>query len=466
MTTFAGIKRVDTAMAVVRALTMQKKPSTNINQDLGELKLINAVKMARKMKYRYLWMDSCCINKPNNTELVEAISSMGDWYENAKICLVYLEDVEQPTLSAVKKTKWSERGWTLQEVVLCKQAVFFNKHWKQIADSNVDSKAIIAKLCRIPKVLSEMVCCGRQPDVAASAIMKLASKRRTTRPEDRAYSLMGIMGVRLMPAYGEGQAKAIGRLLKDVVRTTGDVSVFNWVGFDAGSPESGRTMFPVDFDGYTDVGSGEKPLKAHSSITLGHIGVHARFDIWRIGVEVEGNNQKAMKALEKLEELHAKVDIPRKNDIDCHVSCTLRFDDKGSDDTSKEKEVEVTVLCPMSVLKTQLEVELLHQDYDNAPTNWVMARFAGVEGANWFLCELGYESKISEAAMFAEAFKSQATENSIAEDGSGIKIGDMSRVMHYLESAGFLARRLATAHFEQDMIPTGSKKIQNVNLWI
>src|SRR4051794_5507730 len=41
----------------------------------------------------YLWIDTCCIDKANNTELSEAINSMFKWYKNATKCYVYLPDV-------------------------------------------------------------------------------------------------------------------------------------------------------------------------------------------------------------------------------------------------------------------------------------------------------------------------------------------------------------------------------------
>ena len=51
----------------------------------GEKKLAKAIAAARDQeKSTYLWVDNCCIDKTNMTELVEAISSMGDWYKNAQ----------------------------------------------------------------------------------------------------------------------------------------------------------------------------------------------------------------------------------------------------------------------------------------------------------------------------------------------------------------------------------------------
>jgi Heterokaryon incompatibility protein (HET) len=42
---------------------------------------------------RYIWVDTCCIDKKNAVELSEAINSMFRWYQKAVRCYVYLSDV-------------------------------------------------------------------------------------------------------------------------------------------------------------------------------------------------------------------------------------------------------------------------------------------------------------------------------------------------------------------------------------
>ena len=42
---------------------------------------------------KHFWVDTCCIDKSNITELSEAINSMFRWYRNAAKCYVYLSDV-------------------------------------------------------------------------------------------------------------------------------------------------------------------------------------------------------------------------------------------------------------------------------------------------------------------------------------------------------------------------------------
>jgi hypothetical protein len=78
---------------------------------------------ARHDGLQYFWVDTCCIDKSNNTELAEAINSMFRWYRNAAKCYVYLSDVPRdapdtndelcqlPWESAFRKSRWFTRGW-------------------------------------------------------------------------------------------------------------------------------------------------------------------------------------------------------------------------------------------------------------------------------------------------------------------------------------------------------------------
>lgn len=42
---------------------------------------------------KYFWVDTCCIDKSNSTELQEVINSMYRWYRDATRCYAYLSDV-------------------------------------------------------------------------------------------------------------------------------------------------------------------------------------------------------------------------------------------------------------------------------------------------------------------------------------------------------------------------------------
>ena len=55
---------------------------------------------------QYFWVDTCCIDKSDSTELTTAINSMFRWYRNAKKCYVHLADVSTPGYDAdVQQTR-------------------------------------------------------------------------------------------------------------------------------------------------------------------------------------------------------------------------------------------------------------------------------------------------------------------------------------------------------------------------
>src|SRR5436189_404821 len=92
----------------------------------------------------YFWVDTCCINKADFTELSEAINSMFRWYRNAAKCYVYLSDVSVgecdpnskvfPWESAFQASRWFTRGWTLQELLAPKLVEFFSHEGKRLGD--------------------------------------------------------------------------------------------------------------------------------------------------------------------------------------------------------------------------------------------------------------------------------------------------------------------------------------------
>ena len=60
--------------------------------------------------------------------------------------------------------------------------------------------------------------------------LQWASIRRTTRPEDIAYSLFGVFNLHLPVLYGEFPENALGRLFAQVIARSGDTSILDWVG--------------------------------------------------------------------------------------------------------------------------------------------------------------------------------------------------------------------------------------------
>jgi hypothetical protein len=173
---------------------------------------------------RYFWVDTCCINKSDYVELQDAINSMFRWYQNAAKCYVYLSDVstaQQKASSgfseftwepAFQESRWFTRGWTLQELLAPRVVKFFSLEGKELGDKRILEPQIheitgiaIPALRGIP--LREF---------SIEERLSWAEGRQTTREEDKAYSLLGIFGICMLPNYGEGGGNAFKQLWKKI----------------------------------------------------------------------------------------------------------------------------------------------------------------------------------------------------------------------------------------------------------
>jgi hypothetical protein len=76
----------------------------------GFLKIELLCNQAIKDGYRYAWIDTCCIDKSNSTELSEAINSMYAWYKRSAVCYAYLADINLGSQDIMDSIWWS-RAW-------------------------------------------------------------------------------------------------------------------------------------------------------------------------------------------------------------------------------------------------------------------------------------------------------------------------------------------------------------------
>ena len=93
-------------------------------QAIGRLseKIMGCCAQALAEGYKYIWIDSCCIDKTSSAELSEAINSMCKWYRSASQCYAYFHDVDddddpRAPNSQFRTSEWFTRGWTLQELI-------------------------------------------------------------------------------------------------------------------------------------------------------------------------------------------------------------------------------------------------------------------------------------------------------------------------------------------------------------
>ncbi|KAI0759956.1 heterokaryon incompatibility protein-domain-containing protein [Trametes elegans] len=197
-------------------------------------KLEEACRTAREAYLRWLWDDTCCINKDSSAELSEAINFMFAWYRSSLLYLVYIADVpdnEDPSAedSSFRRSRWFTRGWTLQELVATAMgysAVFYSRSWIKIDTRRILAHTIAA-ITGVDSDLLESRSAGLEGFTIAQR-MSWAAMRETTRPEDRAYSLMGLFDVHMPVIYGEGAKKAFRRLQLEIIRQSNDQTIFAW----------------------------------------------------------------------------------------------------------------------------------------------------------------------------------------------------------------------------------------------
>ena len=170
----------------------------------------------------YVWLDTCCIDKTNSAELGEAINAMYKWYRKSEVCYAYLHDVSDP--SKFIESDWFSRGWTLQELIAPKRLKFFTKDWTLIGFRE-DLIDLIAQRTGIsPEILRSSKI---PPEVTISQKMVWAAERETSKVEDRAYSLLGILDVSMVPIYGIENA-AFDDLQHRIIAKYADQTLFAW----------------------------------------------------------------------------------------------------------------------------------------------------------------------------------------------------------------------------------------------
>jgi len=236
---------------------------------VGLDKLLKSTAEATKNGYQYLWNDTCCIDKSSSAELSEAINSMFAWYRDSEVCYAYLADFDSTkgeTLSS-RPIRWFTRGWTLQELIAPLKVYFYDKNWVRFGDKWSLAAHLVAvtginelvfrwhfdpihylavygddntdlNQDHLPRHSPKSPCnfCRRDLNHVIESFriatrMSWAASRETTRPEDMAYSLLGIFGVNMPMLYGEGE-RAFLRLQQAILQTSTDQSI---LAFDAGA---------------------------------------------------------------------------------------------------------------------------------------------------------------------------------------------------------------------------------------
>ncbi|OBT70618.1 hypothetical protein VF21_10350, partial [Pseudogymnoascus sp. 05NY08] len=204
----------------------------------GFEKIRGACRQAASDGFKFVWVDTCCIEKSSSAELSEAINSMFRWYSDAEICYAYLSDVAEvgdgpEAKSQFRNSRWFTRGWTLQELLASKKVIFYSREWVEMG-SKEDFATTISEITGIdPEALGPL-------DITRFSVaerMSWTSSRVTTRQEDIAYCLLGLFGVNMALLYGEGE-RAFVRLEEEIIKISDDHSIFAWTSSSEAPPTS------------------------------------------------------------------------------------------------------------------------------------------------------------------------------------------------------------------------------------
>jgi len=244
----------------------------------GYAKIMGTRALAAAHGFDYVWIDTCCIDKTSSAELSEAINSMYRWYQEADICYAYLADVvaspgppgSGASLPArLGRSRWFTRGWTLQELIAPSAVIFLDAAWREMG-TKCGLHEALTRITGIPGGVLQ----GSSAPSSASVAQRMswASKRKTTRPEDLAYCLLGLFDVNMPMLYGEGD-RAFLRLQEEIIKTSDDHSIFAW---DAPAGDGPLATCPAAFAN----GGQFLPLESSNplvdAITVNSKGVHLK----------------------------------------------------------------------------------------------------------------------------------------------------------------------------------------------
>ncbi|KAF2650651.1 HET-domain-containing protein, partial [Lophiostoma macrostomum CBS 122681] len=198
---------------------------------IGYDKIRRCCEQAVRDGFEWAWVDTCCIDKRSSAELSEAINSMWKWYWNASICYAWLSDVPANArsdpgllLQSFQNSKWFTRGWCLQELLAPAVVEFYDETWTILG-----TKSSLLSIISTVTWIDEVALSQRQKIRKASVAQRLswAATRLTSRAEDRAYCLLGLLDLNMPLLYGEGK-RAFYRLQLELLKTFEDQTLFAW----------------------------------------------------------------------------------------------------------------------------------------------------------------------------------------------------------------------------------------------
>lgn len=200
----------------------------------GWAKLTGFCNFAASRGHKYVWMDTCCIDKTDPRDTTSSIHGMYEFYAYATVCYAYLAEVDRTLESweaSFMTANWFNRGWTLQELLAPRDLIYVDRNWREIG-SRAQKGAPglgLGDVLRNRSIWAQRRGNSTNLPIPNNLVTQLswAAKRQTTVLEDQAYSICGLLQIRLHVDYEEGK-NAFLRLQKGLIAKYGDISILAW----------------------------------------------------------------------------------------------------------------------------------------------------------------------------------------------------------------------------------------------
>ncbi|KAK5637702.1 hypothetical protein RRF57_013417 [Xylaria bambusicola] len=184
---------------------------------IGYEKIRFCDQQARLDGLQYFWVDTCCIDKSSSAELAKSInvSSLTTVQDSDR------HNNQHPVLLQLRRSRWFTRGWTLQELIAPETVDFYSREGIALGSK----ESLMPLICDITGIPARALRGDPLSHFTTSERMAWAERRRTTEPEDKAYSLLGIFETHMSLIYGEGEKRALKRLREKITKDQKEFSV-------------------------------------------------------------------------------------------------------------------------------------------------------------------------------------------------------------------------------------------------
>ena len=234
---------------MVENTSMYGLPASSANS-----KVQRFCELVRSLDFRWAWSDTCCVNQLDKGVLQESLVAMFRWYRGSSLTVVHLLGVrsESQEIGSLWKSIWNTRGWSYQEYIASVVVQFYTEDWKPYLGLDIfnhkESPTILSEMEQAMNLSTDELATLQPGLDKAREKLYLASMRQTTREEDIAYCLFGIINVAIPVIYGEGN-QAVGRLLEHILTRSDNVMLLAW----SGSSGSHHSYLPADLTVYNHI---------------------------------------------------------------------------------------------------------------------------------------------------------------------------------------------------------------------